>query len=161
MSARAQTLTRPRTAGPAAAPSRGRQHADLRLVKGGERVARGGRRRGRLVAGLVVAVAGGLLALVASQVVLTQGQFRLDRLQSRAAAEQARYERLRLQVAELEAPSRVVAVAQERLGMVSPPAVTYLSPSGPVSVHEGKRRRPESAATADWSRVKRELASQP
>ena len=27
----------------------------------------------------------------------------------------------------------IVAVAQERLGMVSPPGVTYLSPSGPVT----------------------------
>ena len=117
----------------------------------------------RLVAcSLAVLVVACLLGLVVSHVVLAQGQFRLDKVHQQAAAEQARYERLRLQVAELEAPSRVVAVAQERLGMVPPPGVTYLSPSGPVAGPvEARQRRAESAATAEWSRVKRELASQP
>jgi hypothetical protein len=129
--------------------------ADLRLVAPGDRARWSPRRRRRLVALLCVAAVGvGLFALVASHVVLTQGQFRLDRLQSRAAAEQARYERLRLRVAELEAPSRVVAAAQERL-------VTYLSPSAGAPGPARDWGRGEAAAGDDWSRVKPELASQP
>lgn len=83
-----------------------------------------------LVAAAVVIT---VFALVASHVVLAQGQFRLERLKARAAVEEARHERLRLHVAELESPSRIVAAAQERLGMVPPPSVTYLSPTGASS----------------------------
>ncbi len=147
---------------PARLPSGTGRDPELRLVPPA-RSTWTKRRKARLVTVLVVLAVGvGLFALVASHVVLTQGQFRLDRLQSRAAAEQARYERLRLQVAELEAPGRVVAAAQERLGMVPPPGVTYLSPSGPVSgTAQAKDGRGESAATDDWSRVKRQLTSRP
>jgi cell division protein FtsL len=77
--------------------------------------------------GIVVA---GLFALVAFHVVVTQAQFRLDKMDARAARQEARYQRLRLQVAQLESPDRIVATAQERLGMVPPPGVTYLSPAG-------------------------------
>ena len=153
---------RPATLRPAPSTAPRRQHADLRLVPQGGRAGWSRRRRARLATVLVVtAVAGTLFALVASHVVLTRRQFRLDRLESRAAAEQERYERLRLRVAELEAPARVVAVAQERLGMLPPPGVTYLSPSGPTTGLGRPGRRVESTATADWSRVKRELASHP
>jgi hypothetical protein len=74
-----------------------------------------------------------LFGRVAFHVVLTEGQLRLDRLENRVADQQARYERNRLRVAELESPERVTRVAQERLGMVPPPGVTYLSPSGPAA----------------------------
>ncbi|MEO7837438.1 MAG: hypothetical protein ABIS21_07340 [Acidimicrobiales bacterium] len=110
-----------------------------------------------------VAVVASLFGLVASHVMLTQGQFRLDRLRARAATEQSRYERLRLQVAELESPSRIVASAQERLGMVPPQSVIYLSPAGAVSAPAGGSAAggSESAAEADsYARVKRSLASQ-
>ena len=136
--------------------------ADLRVVGPGERRRWSPRRRGRVLALVAVAAVGvGLFALVASHVVLTQSQFRLDRLHAAAAAEQARYERLRLQVAQLEAPARVVAAAQERLGMVPPPGVTYLSPRGPVAGAAADWGPDEAAAGEDWSRVKPELASQP
>lgn len=119
-------------------------------------------RRARVVTALVaVAVLVGLFGLVASHVMLTQGQFRLDGLRARAATEQARYERLRLKVAELESPSRIVATAQERLGMVPPPSVTYLSPTGAVSApaEESDDDEGESTAEDDYSQVKRSLAS--
>ena len=135
---------------------------DLRLVDAGPRRARTTRRTRTTV--LAVAAAAGvvaaLFALVAFHVVLTQNQFRLERLQARADVQQERYERLRLHVAELEAPSRVVAVAHERLGMVPPAGVTYLSPTGPAS---GRPPGEPGGApeTAGWSKVKRELASGP
>ncbi|MDP9072231.1 MAG: hypothetical protein M3N68_13310 [Actinomycetota bacterium] len=165
MSTRPETIPRPRLDGAVGRPARlpGRRDPGLRLVARPERAAWTRRRKARLITVLVVIAVGvGLFALVASHVVLTQGQFRLDRLQARAAAEQARYERLRLQVAELEAPERVVAAAQERLGMVPPPGVTYLSPTGPVpGTSQGRQGLGESAATDDWSRVKRQLSSRP
>lgn len=118
------------------------------------------RARARLLGlSVLVVVAAALFGLVASHVALTQGQFELQRLRERAGAEQARYERLRLQVAELESPGRVVAAAQERLGMVPPPGVTYLSPVGPASGLDTDVARGRETATEDWSTVKRELAS--
>src|SRR5579884_2425132 len=59
-------------------------------------------------------------------VLLIQSEFRLDQLHQEAAKEQARYETLRLDVAQLSAPDRIVAAAQQRLGMVVPPQVAYL-----------------------------------
>ena len=134
----------------------------LRLVEPADRARARRTARTRLVGVLVlVAGAAALFGLVASHVALTQGQFRLERLRERADGEQARYERLRLQVAELESPARIVAAAQERLGMVPPPGVTYLSPIGPVSGAEAASEPGREAATDDWSTVKRQLASRP
>lgn len=126
----------------------------------------GSRRRRRvLAASLAVVVVACVLGLVASHVLLAQGQFELEKLQLRADEQQDRYERLRLQVAQLESPSRVVAAAQERLGMVPPPGVTYLSPTGPQSgqarAGQASGAKPgdgQEAATEDWSSVKRQLA---
>jgi cell division protein FtsL len=119
------------------------------------------RRRARVLVVLGVAGVGVvLLSLVAAHVVITQNQFRLEGLQARAEVEQERYERLRLHVAELEAPARIVAAAQERLGMVPPPGITYLSATGVRSGTVVEQPTP-AAETAAWSRVKRQLASGP
>jgi len=80
-----------------------------------------------LVAGGVLVVAS-LFGVVVCHALLVSGQGRLDGLQQQVAEEQSRYQALRLQVAELESPSRVVEVAQGRLGMVSPAEITYLTP---------------------------------
>lgn len=118
------------------------------------------RTRARVMGVLVlIVVACALFGLVTSHVALTQAQFRLEDMQARAEAEQARYERLRLEVAELESPGRIVAAAQERLGMVPPPGITYLSPVGPVS--DVPVDEEDEAAAEDWSTVKRQLASRP
>ena len=116
-----------RRAHPAARPSRPR----LRVVPPGELSPAARRRRTRLLAVVLSAsVVIGLLAIVALHALLSQNQLRLDDLGARTDAAQARYERLRLEVAELESPGRIVAAAQERLGMVTPPTVTYLTPTG-------------------------------
>ena len=122
-----------------------------------------------VAAAMAVAVA--LLGLVAAHAALARGQFRLQDLERRADAEQARYERLRLDVARLEAPAHIVAVAQQRLGMVPPAAVTYLSPVGPSTASStappvtagraeatpGSRDPDLASATTRWSDVKRQL----
>ena len=107
-----------------------------------------------------------MFLLVASHVVLTQGQFRLQAIQQQAAEQEARYERLRLEVARLESPERIVAVAQQRLGMVPPPGVKYLSPTGAATRPAASSSLPgrqlaSSPSASDWSAVKRRLASQP
>lgn len=73
-------------------------------------------------------------AVVACQVTLVQGQERLDDLDARIAESADRYDQLRLDVAQLEAPERIVEAATTDLGMVSPPAITYLTPDGAVTV---------------------------
>jgi len=181
--AAAQPVRRPAHAPAPAAPKR----PPLRVVQPGERTAGAQRRRARLlVLSAVVVVAVGLFGAVVAHVVLTQNQFKLERLQRQAAEQQARYERLRLQVAELESPARIVAAAQERLGMVPPPTVKYLTPAkaeppaiGPTTAaaSEGTDdtagtttaagassragQGDDEAAMNEWSDVKRQLGSRP
>ena len=102
-----------------------------------------------------------LFALAAFHAMLASGQAQLDRLEQRVSDAQARYESLRLDVAELEAPSRIVRDAQERLGMVPPPDVTYLSPSGAVAEEVGQAAEVDPSSTqsetgdrAAWATVK-------
>jgi cell division protein FtsL len=134
----------------------------LRLVRPGEITPKARKRRARLAATFTVCLIGvGLFATVAFHVVLTQNQFRLDHLTDRATEEQARYSRLRLQVAELESPSRVVAAAQDKLGMVQPPAVAYLAPQAPTNGSVTTPSDPEADAHGDWSTVKSQLAAHP
>ena len=67
-------------------------------------------------------------AVVACQVLLVQGQERLDTLHAEIGTEGGRHQELRLEVAEMESPARIVAEATE-LGMVTPPEVLYLTPA--------------------------------
>lgn len=88
-------------------------------------------RRARLLAwGAALTVVASLFGVAAFQAELVSGQVRLDGLERDVAASQARYQELRLEVARLEAPERIVAEAQHRLGMVVPTGITYLSPAG-------------------------------
>jgi cell division protein FtsL len=123
-----------------------------------------------------------LFGLVGLHVMLAQNQFRLDRLNSQADAEQARYERLRLQVDQLESPQRIVATAEQKLAMMTPASVTYLTPSAPLpasasstTAHSGSNGGAGSSGAAgsgggagspavsppDWTTVKPHLAAQP
>ena len=108
-----------------------------------------------------------LFALAAFHAMLASGQADLDRLEQRVSDAQAQYERLRLDVAELEAPSRIVREAQERLGMVPPPGVTYLTPSEVVSAEVGQAAvdpsptSSEAGEWAAWATVKPYLSGRP
>jgi cell division protein FtsL len=135
----------------------------LRLVRAGELSPRARRRRNRLVAfGVSVMLCAGLFGVVAFHVVLTQGQLQLDQLHDTADAQQALYDRNRLLVAELESPERIVKVAQERLGMVPPPDVTYLSPTGIKVEVPAKNVAPaqsdDDSTSTSWPAVKAHLA---
>ncbi|MDQ4069133.1 MAG: hypothetical protein M3203_06650, partial [Actinomycetota bacterium] len=118
--ARPQHEPRPRRA-PVAPPG-----PYLRLVDPGEARER---RRNRLVTVVLLAAAcAGLFAIVALRVLLAQGQVEVDRLEAAIQQAQAVHQDLRLTAAELEAPAQVVAAARQRLGMVTPATVTYLTP---------------------------------
>lgn len=115
-------------AAPATAPE---ARPQLRVLRSGERDAEADQRRlvRQLAVVATVVAALCLFGVVVFHVVMTQNQFRLDALRTDASDRQAEYDRLRLEVSQLESPDRVVADAQTRLGMITPPKVTYLTPS--------------------------------
>jgi cell division protein FtsL len=117
----------------------------------------GVRRSHRLLITLCTLLTVGLaFAVVASQVLVAQNQDRLDKLNHRVDAAQARYERLRYQVAELESPERIVAAARDRLGMVQPAHVTYVAP---VTATAADASSATATAAPDWRLVKAQLAA--
>lgn len=113
---------------PAAAPAAAERRPELRVVEPRRRLRTGP--TFALGAILAFAIA---FAVVACQVTLVQGQERLDQLDARIATSTDRYQELRLSVAELESPARIIDAAST-LGMVPPPAITYLTPDGAVTV---------------------------
>jgi cell division protein FtsL len=97
---------------------------ELRLVAG--------RPRRRLV-GVVVTLASlalfaSLFGLAVFHAMLVGGQSTIDDLEAELVTARAETEQLRLEVADLEAPERVLSVAGEDLGMVSPSEVITLTP---------------------------------
>jgi cell division protein FtsL len=70
-----------------------------------------------------------LLALAAFHARLVSSQAHLDRLERQVAAQQHRYQALRLEVARLEAPDRVLSTAQYQLGMVPAGDAVFINPS--------------------------------
>ncbi len=101
-------------------------------------------------AGAIVALL--MFAVVAFHVVLTQRQFRLDRMQQQLSQAQIDHAELTLEVAQLEAPARIVSVAVHRLHMVNPPRVVYLIPGDhPTSHKVSGVPAPAPASTASSS----------
>ena len=121
-----------------------------------------------LVATAVLTV-GTIFGAAIFHVFLIQSEFNLDQVNKEAAKEEARYEKLRLDVAQLSAPDRIVATAQQRLGMVVPPQVAYLMV--PVPPDPGKDKADAQGAGPDdpaapslvggWEEVKPHLGAQP
>jgi cell division protein FtsL len=70
-----------------------------------------------------------LFGLVVFHTLLLQNQQKLDHLNTQVSDAQGQYQSLRLQVAQLEAPQRIIDVATHQLGMVPPDGTTYLTPA--------------------------------
>jgi cell division protein FtsL len=68
-----------------------------------------------------------LFGLVVFHTVLVQNQSEIDELDQQLGAEREQIEKRRLEIAELEAPERVIAVA-ESLGLIAPDEVVMLDP---------------------------------
>ncbi len=118
--------------------------AGLAVVGRAELEQRRLRRRARAI--LVLAalfVAGALLFVAAGQAFVAAQQVHLDRLDQQLATAVARDENLQLARAQLESPSRILELAERRLGMVVPPSVTYLVP-----VEASRTAEPASARNA-------------
>lgn len=102
----------------------------------------------------VMLVAVGLLSIVGSYAYMAQQQFQVSRLQKARATEQKRYEQLRLEVAQLTAPERIVSSAQ-KLGMVTPDHVTYIQVTSSLPAASD----PTAEILSDgWRNVKADLA---
>lgn len=116
------------------------------------------RRLGFVASGLLFT--GVLVGNVAVHASVTQGQFELERLQDRARQREADYQQLRLQVAEAEAPERLVERAR-RLGMIEPAKVTYLTPTAKTSstapASPARASDPPVEAAQGWGQVKPHL----
>jgi hypothetical protein len=155
---------RKRDAEPSTSPEETTGPPDLRIVPRARR-----RRRAGLVAGLVcVVIFGVMLGLVAFQAKIAADQLRLDKLDKETATAQATYERLRLQVVQLESPANVIAAAKAR-GMVVPTTIQYVSPSvadvESVDVSSGRVSPSVSTPIApsgdDWAALKPVVGGSP
>lgn len=92
--------------------------------------------------------AAGLFGVVCLHVLLAQGQVDLDALHARDDAATAANGKLTVEVAQLEAPARVVGWAQAHLGMVPLAAITYLPVADPASLLPPVPARPLPTAAA-------------
>lgn len=128
----------------------------LRLVDSRRLVVASRQRRARLLlvlGGLLVI--GSLFGVVICHAMLVTGQGRLDVLEQQVSQEQTRYQALRLEVAELESPGRIVESALA-LGMVSPEEITYLTPVTTSAAGTGADAAigAATASAAPWTTVK-------
>jgi cell division protein FtsL len=103
----------------------GTRSGHLRVVRPGERTGRRLTPYGGLVLTAVVFVV--MAGLAGAHTLIAQGQIRLDELDAQVRTEQARYQRLRQEVAAAESPERIVAAAESQ-GMVTPDDLVYLQP---------------------------------
>jgi len=131
---------------PAPRPRPAERPNHLRVVAPSERVRR------RLTPGMAVlltaAMFATLLAVAVAHTVLVEGQVRLDGLDSQLVDEQARYQELRTEVAQLSSPERIVHAANE-MGMVTPDDLQYLQPPAPDASTVGPTTGDDDEPAAD------------
>ena len=101
-----------------------------------------------------------LFGVAVCHALLIQGQARVDALDERVAGAQARYERLRLEVAQLESPQRIAKEAQDELGMVPAGRTVWLTPEDPAPADAPADEPPDQTDTSA-ARVKPYLEAAP
>jgi len=102
--------------------------------------------------GLTVGVLAAFFLLIYSRIALDRSAFVLEEITRQTAVEETRYWELRLESAQLQAPERIVARAQE-LGMVYPGSVETLEVAGVGA--------PATRAEERWADLKALLGAQP
>lgn len=129
----------------------------LRVVREGTRLRLSPR------AGVVLTILAfvGLFAVAVCHALLIERQAALDELDAEVAAEQARYEELSLEVAELKSPARIRTEAMERLGMVPAGDVVWLTPDEPAPADDEADDEPEDSPDTSAARVKPYLEASP
>lgn len=130
------------------APARAKGTRGLSLVVNASR--RRPRLRGWMVFSILVV--GAFLLLIYSRIALDESAFVITELEAEIAEEETRYWELRLQVAELHSPERVIRAA-EGLGLVYPESRLPLEAPG-VEV-------PGSEIEERWAELKALLSAQP
>jgi cell division protein FtsL len=95
-----------------------------------------------------------LFGVAVSHALLIEGQARVDDLDQQVAAEQARYEELRRDVAELESPQRILGEATGKLGMVPAGDPVWLSPDEPAPSNDLPDDPPQESPDTSAARVK-------
>lgn len=114
-----------------ASPAGGRRRPVLRVVGRP-------RRSARFVLTVVVVAVAGVIGVVSLSALAAEAAFDARALHGEVAELSLRYDELTSEVAALEAPARVRAVAESELGMVSAETPTYL-------VAEGSSRAPAAS----------------
>jgi len=145
----------------------------LRLIEMGSRTRFRPTPRAALALSIVAATVV-CLALVYFHVVLAQRQFSIDNTNAQISQQETTYQNLRLKVAELSSPAKIISTAEGKLGMVQPSSVKYLTPSpadrpvgvgtkGLASAPSGATQPATMAPSSDsnWPNVKSLMAGQP
>jgi cell division protein FtsL len=100
---------------------------DLTVIGSQAVLRRARRRRARLTLALSASlVAGAMLVVAAASSVVVSEQLRLDSVHAQVAAALAQDQSLQVQKATLESPSRILSIAEQRLGMEVPTTIHYL-----------------------------------
>ena len=130
----------------------------LRVVRPGGR-ARQIRLTPRAGVTMVVLLFVALFLVAVSHALLIESQIRLDGLDKQVSEEQAQYEDLREEVAELESPARIQEAATE-MGMVPPREVVWIGAEQPATP-SGDDAPEEDSPDTSHSEVKPYLGSTP
>ncbi len=144
---------------PSGRPARDRDRRDrhLRVVPPNRRAHLALRLTPRAGVMLTILLFAALFGVAVSHALLIEGQAKVDDLDQQVAAEQARYEELRREVAELEAPQRILGEATGELGMVPAGDPVWLSPDEPAPTDELPDDPPPESPDTSAARVKRYL----
>lgn len=102
-----------------------------------------------------------LFAVAVSHALLIENQATVDELDKDVAAAQARYEELRLEVAELQSPERIRTEATERLGMVPAGETVWLTPDEPAPQSDDATEDTDDSPDTSAARVKPYLEATP
>lgn len=128
-------------------PQAQRQHQEveaprrLRVVSPRRINAARRRRQARaLILVSITVIVGSIFVIGMGQNLLGTQQIRLDSLRQQLSAATLTNENLLLSRAQLEAPARILQLAEHRLGMVTPQSVVYLTPvkTGPSVANKAK-----------------------
>jgi cell division protein FtsL len=140
---------------PVERPARGERPSHLRVVRPDEQPGARSLRRLTPATGVVLTAVLFivLFAVAGAQSLLVQGQVRLDAAEKQLTAEQARYQALRKDLAQMASPERVVAAAHEQ-GMVTPSDLVYLQPADAPTATTTEDVPLPGAADRGWSSVK-------
>ena len=136
--------------------------ARLRVLPKGYRTKVARRRHARrILAATSVSVCAIFFTTLAFQVMITQGQFKLQTLDVKISAQKQIFIQSRAHVGQLEAPSRIMQEAFDRFGMQQPTSVHYLTPVRKIKSGDVVQQSQDGDTLAEWSELKHLQAALP